>query len=125
MEKKFLNVLILEDDDLLRECLKDAFREKGFLASGAECASKALKYLDLLLWDAGIIDLSLPDMRGDEFILEASRLQPEMKFLIYTGDRNYVLSSDLRKVGMTPEDVFIKPAAEQTLMESVRRLCCF
>jgi DNA-binding NtrC family response regulator len=123
MEKKILNVLILEDDFLLRECLVDAFRDKGFLATGADCASKAMRFLDLLLWDVGIIDLSLPDKRGDEFILEAARVQSEMKFMIYTGNKNYELSPDLMELGMTSGDVFFKPESESTLINSARKLC--
>jgi DNA-binding NtrC family response regulator len=122
-EKNIFNVLILEDDDLLRECLLDAFRDKGFSCLGAECASKAFSHLNSQPWDAGVIDLSLPDMRGEEFIVMASKIQPGMKFIIYTGEKSYTLPSRLINLGMTSEEVFIKPTAEEILINAVRGVC--
>jgi len=63
-------VLIVEDDDALREALSDALRDEGF---SVEAAADGLEALDLLHLPANpnpsviLLDLSMPRMNGWQF----------------------------------------------------------
>jgi hypothetical protein len=60
-------------------------------------------------------------MNGEEFIVCAAALCPDTAFLLHTGTL-YTLSDELRAIGMTPEDILLKPIHElSTLVDKIKR----
>ena len=103
-------VLIVDDEEMIRENLKAYLEDEGLRAVGFEAVTPALRWL----LDGGrcqvcIMDLRLPDMDGNTAIRTLRRLCPDMDFLIHTGSSNYSLPEDLRAMGLDDACVYQKP----------------
>ena len=102
-------IIILDDDDDVRLNLQIYFEDEGYECKSFEDAKSALEFIEENKYDAGIIDLRLPLMTGEEFIYQAQKINPNMKFIIYTGSTDYQISDELIEKGITQSEVFHKP----------------
>ena len=116
-------ILVLDDDDSIRESMLLYFADLELEAVGASSTTEARAILSSGPCDIAIVDLRLPGDSGEDFIEEANRLYPELRFVIHTGSANYQLPRRLAGVGIRPQDVHAKPVADLAqLLESVRGL---
>jgi DNA-binding NarL/FixJ family response regulator len=85
-------VLVVEDHDDLRDVLREAIDAiDGITVTGA--ARSAREALDLLASrhvDVAVIDMSLPDMSGDELIGHVRERAPATRCLVLSGHREPV-----------------------------------
>lgn len=102
-------VLVLEDQLPLRLGLCEYLMDEGFSVFPSENGEEALALMDSEYLDVGIVDIRLPGMDGDEFIMAAHKIQPTMRFLILTGSVEFAHTEALRSCGVGPEDIFYKP----------------
>lgn len=109
-------ILILDDNYDIRTNLQYFLEDEGFLCSAFSDSLSALEFIKHNDIHAGVIDLRMPVMNGEEFILEAIYYQPNMKFLIYTGSTDYRLSEELKKIGMTQQNVCYKPVKSMEII---------
>jgi len=58
------HILIVDDDDKIRDLLKDFLTENNFLVSTAADAGEALEKLNFISFDLIIIDIMMPGMSG-------------------------------------------------------------
>ena len=80
------HVLVVEDDELVREVVVMSLAEAGFATAGAEDAGRALAYLDQgRAADALITDFSMPGMNGLDLIREVHRRKPALPAILLTG----------------------------------------
>lgn len=110
-------LLIVDDDDSVRSSLQYYFEEFNFEVSAAGDAKTALTMLADRSFDAGIIDMRLPDMSGEAVVLAAHRIRPDMRCLIYTGSTNYRVSPELERIGMRQDQVFHKPVNDLRVLK--------
>jgi DNA-binding NtrC family response regulator len=104
------NVLILDDENTIIENLDLFLKAEGFEIFTHANAENALESIKAgTVYSVGIIDILLPGMNGEEFILKASKLLPNMKFVIMTGSLDYKVSQPLKNIGITEENVIKKP----------------
>ena len=116
-----VRVLVIDDDQSVRDSLVNFLDDLGFEASSAHSAEDALGVLERGPQDVAIVDIRLPGASGDAVILQAHEACSGLRFLIYTGSVGYTLPQALEEVGMRPEHVFHKPLADLTeLVEAVR-----
>jgi len=116
-------VLVIDDEAPLRNNLCDCFEDLGFRTLRAHSAEEALDMLARERVDACTVDIRLPGMTGNEFILRAGRMRPELKFLIYTGCWNYEIPGELADLGITPGQIFNKPCEDPLqLVRTIERL---
>lgn len=87
-------ILVLDDEELLRETLAIFLENNGFTVFQAISAENALAELSNRACQAVVVDIRLPGMSGLQFIEKAHVLWPQLKFLIYTGSPGVFLSSD-------------------------------
>ncbi|NJB67246.1 DNA-binding NtrC family response regulator [Desulfobaculum xiamenense] len=109
-------ILILDDEQMVRENLEAFFEDEGFEVRTASDGEKGLAIIATGEIALGIIDMRLPGMAGSEFILHAHAKSPHTHFLIHTGSTNFKLPSELKDIGMTSNDVFIKPLADMGVL---------
>lgn len=113
-------ILILDDEQMVRENLEAFFEDEGFEVRTASDGEEALTIVATGEIDLGVIDMRLPGMAGSEFIVLAHEKSPNTQFLIHTGSTNFKLPSELKDIGMSSNDVFIKPLADMgVLLEAV------
>lgn len=118
-----ISVLIVDDDVLIRDCMTAYFEDEGFQVHGVSSGEKALRLIAELRPTVCISDLRLPGMSGDECIVKFHAICPETRYILHTG-MLYILSDELRAIGMTDADVLLKPVHDlsklvQKIMKSV------
>ncbi len=64
MENKKKHILIVDDDDRIRDLLKDYLSENEYIVSTAENADEAKKKLEYLKFDILILDVMMPGQNG-------------------------------------------------------------
>lgn len=116
-------ILVLDDEDLLRESLSLFLENKGFAVLQAASAEEALDILAASPCQGAVVDIRLPGMSGLQFIEKAHALWPWLKFLIYTGSPGVLLGPEVLAAGVAAENLFTKPAADlDQLAQALRRL---
>jgi len=111
-----IRVLVIDDEPAICLSLTAFLEDYGFNASSAESAEEALDLMKSNTFDICIVDLRLPGMSGEDFIVTARERQPNQRHIIYTGSISYNLSDKLKALGMRPEHVFLKPVRVLTLL---------
>jgi len=64
MNKNIFHVLIVDDDDRIRELVKQYLEENNFLVTAAKDALDAKKKLEILKFDILILDIMMPGQSG-------------------------------------------------------------
>lgn len=82
MQKEFM--LVVEDEDILREALVDYFSGEGHKVDTANDGDNALEKIALEDYDVMIIDLKLPGRDGLSVLQEAKAKNPKAKVIIIT-----------------------------------------
>ena len=66
MENDKLHILVVDDDDRIRNLLKDYLSENNYIVSTAENAEQAETKLDYIKFDVIILDVMMPGQNGYE-----------------------------------------------------------
>ena len=116
MNNSSVTILVLDDEELVRANIVAFLEDEGFTVIPAESGEEALEILKSRPVDIGIIDMRLPGIDGNTFIIRAHALNPRMRFMIHTGSINYTLPRELHEIGVRAADVFRKPETSLTDM---------
>jgi len=74
MENNKNHILIVDDDDRIRNLLKDYLNENNYIVSTAEDANQAKERLKYIKFDIIILDVMMPGQNGYELTKEIKRL---------------------------------------------------
>jgi DNA-binding NtrC family response regulator len=103
-----ITVLLVDDTEMIRECVTAYLEDEGFTVHSYTTAEQALEAIAAISPAVCISDMRLPGMNGEDFIVKAHALCPVTGYLLHTG-MLYTLSDELRAIGMTDGDVLLKP----------------
>jgi len=78
------NLLVVEDEEIMREALVDYFSDVGHKVDTANDGDKSLEKLNLRDYDVMIIDLRLPGRDGLSVLDEIKSTNPKAKVIIIT-----------------------------------------
>ncbi len=104
---KDIQLLIVDDDPMIRSMLVRAFNLIGYNAEEAACGEEALTLLQTREYDVMVLDLCLPDIFGLDVMCKARELQPELLIIILTG--NASLQSAIVAMRSDAVDYLVKP----------------
>ena len=114
-------ILVVEDEDRIRQVTTEALRELGYTVFPAKSAKQALQILESRP-DIGLLftDIVMPEMNGRRLAEAALTLRPNLKVLYTTGyTRNAVLHNGV----LDPDVNFIaKPFTLDQLSQKIREL---
>src|SRR3569833_499784 len=85
IETNLLNLLIVDDERVVREGCRDVAQSLGFNALIAENAEQAYKVLDSTSVDVILLDLRLPGIGGIEALRQIKHRRPETIVIVVTG----------------------------------------
>jgi DNA-binding response OmpR family regulator len=94
--QKRRSVLVVEDEVLISAIAADALQELGFDAVEVCSAKAAMDQARNTNFDLALVDLGLPDQRGDELVTELRTLQSNLPVIIATGYSDIALSDRFR-----------------------------
>jgi len=82
----------------------------------AESSEDALEMLVSNEYDLAVVDMRLPGESGEAFILRVKPKWPDMLFLIHTGSVEFQLSDELKRLGVMPDHVYLKPLHDLSIL---------
>ena len=80
-----LNLLIVEDENAVRESCRDVAETLGFTTYVAQCSDEVVHCLDTAGIDVVLLDLRTPAGSGIELLREVKRRRPEAIVVVMTG----------------------------------------
>ncbi len=94
-----LHLLIVDDDESLREALERRFERQGMLVSAAGTGALALEQAEHGRWDVALLDLHLPDMTGVDLLPRLKELQPGLEAIMLTAHGSIETAIQAMKLG--------------------------
>ncbi len=114
-------ILIVEDDNNLREAICDTIRLANYSVMQASNAEEALEILAIEQIDLIISDVQMPGIDGHEFLSVSKRLYPDIPFVLVTAYGNIQKAVSAIRLGAA--DYIVKPFEAEVLIEMINRLC--
>lgn len=111
------NILIVDDELIVRDSLAKWFREEGYQVGTAENAHQALAMLARQDWDIALVDIKMPDMDGIQLQTRFREVKPELKVIIMTGYASVETAVSALKNGAY--DYVVKPFDPEEMAHSV------
>ena len=113
------HILIVDDDDKIRDLLKDFLISNNFLVSTAINGDEALKKINIINFDVLILDIMMPGIDGYELtkIIRSSSLIPIIH-LTAMGDTNNVIQG----LEIGADDYLSKPFEPKELLLRIKNI---
>ncbi|MEL1136039.1 sigma-54 dependent transcriptional regulator [Desulfitobacterium sp. THU1] len=121
--KRIQKVLILDDQDALREIIAKRLKRKGYEVIQAGTAAEGLALIEDTLFDTILLDIKLPDGDGLNLLPQIKALQPDLQVVMLTGHGTIESAIDAMKLGAY--DYLTKPCnlseLELTLQKAMEK----
>jgi len=112
-------ILVVEDEDVIRELLEQTLQEEGFRVAVVATGEAALKRLEESLFDVVLLDLNLPGMHGLNVLSAAPATQTDAQFIVMTAFGSVDTAVEAMKLGAF--DYINKPFRIEELLLTLRR----
>lgn len=107
-------VLVVDDDDLVRDLLAQTFTRAGYTVRSVEDAEKAWEILNQEKIQVMFLDLNLPGMNGLQLCKKIRKEKPLTVLHAITGNPSLFELADCREAGF--DDYFTKPVSLELLL---------
>lgn len=115
-----LRVLVLEDDENLRELLCETLEDEGYVACGAANGAAAVQQVTREAFDVMIVDVRMEGMSGLETFAHVRQQGVELACLVITG---YATEEDsIRAIRLGVGDYLRKPFEINELLQRLARV---
>ena len=118
--EKMKPILIVEDETIMRESLRDWLTDSGYQVDTAEEGEEALKTIAERDFGVAILDLKLPGKDGIEVLREAKKKSPQLKGIIITAYPSVQTAVEAVKEGAV--DYLPKPFDLNNLEKLIREI---
>lgn len=112
-------VLIVEDEEIIRQLLVPSLRDEGFNVDAVATGEEALSRLENVLYDVVLLDLNLPGMHGMNVLSAAPATQTDAQFVVMTAYGTVDTAVEAMKLGAF--DYVNKPFRTEELLLILRR----
>ena len=113
-------LLLVEDEDALRELIRTMLSEKGYTVLAARDGKEAMEMFLSKRNEIALVvsDMGLPMLSGYDLFLEMKSVDPKIKMVIASGYLEPDLKAEIFKAGV--QDFIQKPYTPEALLSSVR-----
>lgn len=112
------SILIVEDEETLRQSLKRIFSKEGFDVDAADSAEKGLTLLGVNIYDVIISDIILPGIDGIELLTKVRQELPDQIFIVMTAYAS--LETAVRALRAGAYDYIMKPVMHEEIKQVVK-----
>ena len=113
-------VLIVEDETIMRESLRDWLKDGGYEVETAEEGEEALEKIGRKEFSVAVLDLRLPGKNGLEVLKEATAKDPKIKGIVITAYPSVETAVEAMKIGAV--DYIVKPFAPDALERAIQEI---
>jgi DNA-binding NtrC family response regulator len=114
------SILIVDDEEIIRESLSFVLRKEGFAVQEAENGKAALEQIKARAFDLVITDIEMPEMKGIELLEHITRISSETLVVIITAYGSIETAIAALRKGAV--DYILKPVQFDELLVKTRRL---
>jgi DNA-binding response OmpR family regulator len=118
--KEMKPVLIVEDENIMRESLRDWLKEEGYEVDTAESGEEALQKIGEREFGVAVLDIRLPGKDGLEVLREATAQNPKFKGVIITAYPSVDTAVEAMKIGAV--DYIAKPFSPDALEKAIEKV---
>jgi DNA-binding response OmpR family regulator len=118
MYNSISTVLVVEDDKSLQSYLRELLTINGYSVQTASDGIAALNIINKAQPDLILLDLGLPQMKGETVCLEVKKKFPELPIVILTGQDS--ISDIVQGLNLGADDYMTKPFVSDELLARVR-----
>ena len=119
MKKFEAHILVVDDDDGIRELLKKYLNEKNFLVTTAENAENAKEKISSIKFDLIILDIMMPGKSGLDFIsVEKKKINTPVILLTAKGE----VEERVKGLEVGADDYLSKPFEPKELVLRIRNI---
>jgi len=111
-------ILIVDDEPIVRESLRDWLQDAGYRVMTAESGEQALDMITKQDFCVLILDIRLPGRTGIAVLKEVKDKKPDMKAIIITAYPTSDLTAEALRLGAM--DCLVKPIVPDDLERLVR-----
>src|SRR5262249_14050110 len=94
-----VRLLVVDDDQDLRDLLGLRFRRQGFSVTEAGSGQETLAQPGATRWDVALVDLQLPDLSGLDLLEQLKARQPDLEVLMLTAHATVETATEAMKKG--------------------------
>ncbi|MEK6713044.1 MAG: sigma-54 dependent transcriptional regulator [Nitrospirota bacterium] len=117
---KIPEILIIDDEPLMRISISDALKVEGYNVMSAETGGEGLKSIKNNSYDVVITDLRLPEVDGVQILKSCKQISPRTKVLMITAYGSVDTAVEAMKIGAY--DYITKPFSMDEFILTVKRL---
>ena len=112
-------VLIIEDDDKLRDTLEIFLKGKGYKVDSVQTGVEGLRKLKEEFYSLILLDVKLPDMDGIKLIGFIEDTKPVIRKIIITGYPSIETAQEAVRYGA--HEYLLKPFSPEQLLEIIEK----
>jgi YesN/AraC family two-component response regulator len=117
------NILVVDDEPMVREGLKLALEMEGYAAITASDGNEALKLVERNKPNLIITDIIMPDRDGIEVICSVRKKNPDIKIIAISGGGRISASDHLRAASQLGANAILaKPFTTDQLLNEIRKI---
>jgi DNA-binding NtrC family response regulator len=117
---KTMKILLVDDDEWIRDSLRIFFEAEGCHIVALETAEEAMEELNSRDYDIIITDYRLPGMDGVEFFKQIKNSHPDSIKILITAYKSDVVVSEAKNAGVL--HLIAKPFTSETIEASLSNL---
>ena len=119
MENSKKHILIVDDDDRIRNLLKDYLTENNYIVSTAENADQAKERLEYLKFEIIILDVMMPGQNGYELTKEIKK-QSKIPIILLTAKGE--VENRIKGLELGADDYIGKPFEPKELLLRIKNI---
>ncbi len=77
-------ILVVDDDEVMRQTLSDVLRKRGYAVSTAETGGQTISSIEEQLFDLILLDIRLPDMDGLDVLKRIKEIESDLMVIVMT-----------------------------------------
>ena len=112
------SVLIVDDEPIVRESIRDWLKDAGYQVATAESGEEALEMIERQDFSVVVLDIRLPGQTGITVLKEVKAQRPWIKSIIITAYPSAETTAEAKKLGAI--DYLIKPLVPDDLERLIR-----
>jgi len=116
-QRREFRILVVDDERIIRDSLKEWLEDEGFTVDTAESGLAALEKLGQDFFNLMLTDIKMPGMDGVELLKAAKEVSPDLCVLMMTAFATVETAVEAMKIGAL--DYLVKPFDPETLIPMV------
>jgi len=112
-----MHILLIDDERTFLDTLIVRLRMRGIVADGVDSGEKGLQAMRTKVYDAVVLDVSMPGMDGVATLRELKHINPEVPVIMLTGHATLETADNGMDLGAF--DYMMKPCPIDELLDKV------